>query len=236
MINDTNKPLIFVGSNTNIHLYVDIAKRIGYTIAGMVDDDYHGQGSFYDIPIIARLEDLNDYNKYKDYQFICVTNWQPKWLTLNYTVRDANKRQQLINIMESAELDVATIVSPSTEVGSHNTHIGRGVFIDSFCQISNSVSIGDYTSIYSQTSIGNETTVGRNCVLQRRVGVIGNVTIEDDVYMAAYSIMAKHYGTLATGTVIHPGVQVMRDTEPHEVVGLQGKDLRRIYKGPTEDD
>ena len=126
MINDTSKPLIFVGSNANIHLYADIAKRIGYTIAGMVDDDFHGQGNFHGIPIIARQDELRDTERFKDYQFICVTNRQPKWLTLNYTVRDSDKRQQLIELMESSGLNIATIISPSSEIGSYNTKIGKG--------------------------------------------------------------------------------------------------------------
>jgi UDP-3-O-[3-hydroxymyristoyl] glucosamine N-acyltransferase len=230
MINDTSKPLIFLGSNYNIHWLVDVAKRVGYDIAGIIDDDYHGQGQFQDIPIIAKQQDLIDNTDYRRrFQFFCATNWQPADLVDIYQKRNAEKRHQLISLMDELSLDVATIVSASAEVSSYKTTIGKGTFIDSFCLVSPCVTIGNYTNLYSHANVGDHVVIGNNCMIQRNTQIIGGVTLGNNVYMGFYSLAGKKDILLADGTFVHPSITVMRNTNPDEVVSLVGKDLRKIY-------
>jgi UDP-3-O-[3-hydroxymyristoyl] glucosamine N-acyltransferase len=229
------KQLIFLGSNHNIHWVKDVAVSAGFQFAGIIDDDYHGQGHFQDIPIIAREQELIDNPEHwKQYQFFCATNWQPAEVRDRYQERNQHKRRRLIDLIEQQGFDVATIVSPRAAICSYNVKIGRGVFIDNFVVVSGNVSIDDWTTIYSFAFVGDESNIGSNCVVQRRVGVTGGVTLGNNVYVAIGSIINKNGITIADDTFIQQGIMVLRDTKPNEVIGLQGKDLRRIYKLPEE--
>jgi UDP-3-O-[3-hydroxymyristoyl] glucosamine N-acyltransferase len=230
MINNTSKPLIFLGSSYNIHWLVDVAERIGFTIAGIIDDDYHGQGQFQDIPVIARQQELFDKPDYfQQFQFFCATNWQPSDLVDVNQKRNTEKRNQIINVLDQLNLDVATIISSSAEVSKYKTSIGKGTFIDSFCLVSPYVTIGNYTNLYSHSNVGDHVTIGNNCMIQRNTQIIGDVTLGNDVYMGFYSLAGRRHMNIADGTFVHPSITVLRDTKPNEIISLAGKDLRKIY-------
>lgn len=229
------KPLVFVGSNYNMHWIKNVAEDAGFSVAGVVDDDYHGQGHFQGIPIIAQEQELLDNStRWNQYQFFCATNWQPADVRDQYQERNQNKRTKLINLVEQCGFDVATIISPRAELCRYNVKIGRGVFIDSFCYVASNVDIGDYTTIYLSAVIADLCRIGKNCVLQRRVLLTGDVTVGDNVYMAVDSTVNKNHVTIASGTFIQQGIMVLRSTQENETIGLAGKDLRRIYYNPIE--
>jgi UDP-3-O-[3-hydroxymyristoyl] glucosamine N-acyltransferase len=148
--------------------------------------------------------------------------------------RNRQKRFELINLLESQQLNVATIVSPSAEVSTYQVSIGRGTFVDSFCVVSPMDKIGNYTNIYSHANIGENTVIGNHCVLQRHVQLAGSVTLGDRVYMGFYSLANRHYMHIADDTFVHPSMTVMRDTVPGEVISLAGRDLRKIYNRVIE--
>jgi UDP-3-O-[3-hydroxymyristoyl] glucosamine N-acyltransferase len=229
------KPLIFLGSNYNLHWFIEIAESAGFVVAGMIDDDYHGQGHFQDIPIVACEQELADNPEHwNQYQFFCATNWQPAEVQDQYQERNQNKRARLIDLMETHGYDVATIVSPRAEVCRYNVTLGRGVFIDSFCYVASNVEIGDYTMVYGFSVVADLCTIGRDCVLQRRTLITGDVRLGDSVYMAVGSMINKNHVTIASGTFIQQGIMVLRNTEPNETVGLAGRDLRRVYNNVIE--
>jgi acetyltransferase-like isoleucine patch superfamily enzyme len=235
MINNTSLPLIFLGTNTNIHWYVDIATRIGYDVAGIIDDDYHGQGSYKDLPMIATQQDLvQNKDKFKQFQFFCTVNWQPDNLREPLHTRNRQKRLELIDLINTLNLNCATIVSKNAEVSSYKVHIGKGAFIDSFCIISPEDTIGDYSFVHSHVNIGNGTRIGKNCVIQRHAQIAGNVSVGDRVYMGFNSVATKNGMHIADDTVVHPSITVLRDTLPGEVVSLAGKDLRKVYSNVIE--
>jgi UDP-3-O-[3-hydroxymyristoyl] glucosamine N-acyltransferase len=229
MINDTTKPLVFIGTNVCIWEVVDAAKAIGYEIAGVIDNDYHGRGEFQSLPIIAREEDLVDA-KWKDYQFFCATNWQPDNVLENIHQRNRDKRQKYIKLLDELDLSVATIVHPMASVASYNTKLGKGVYIDKFVCVGSNCTIGNYTTLWNQSALAHDNTVGNNCVLQRCVNVSGDITIEDNVYLGVSCCVFRDNVTIASGTFVHPGLMLLRSTEPNEVVSLAGKDLRKVYK------
>ena len=227
--------LIFLGSNYNIHWFVDIAKRMGINVIGMIDDDYHGQGKFQDIPILATQQEFIDNpQKYADCQFFCATNWQPPEIRADYQVRNNNKRKILLNIIDTLNLLEANLISPSAEISTYNVTLGKGVFIDSFSTIMPNVSIGNRTAIYGHSNIGDFVKIGNNCNLKCKSLLHGGVVLGDDVYMGMNSSVTRIDVKIANGTFIHPGIMVLRDTVPNEVVGLAGKDLRKVYYNVTE--
>lgn len=227
-VNNTAKPLVFVGSNNGLHRLKDTCEQIGFTVAGIIDDDF--AHSIQDIPIIGRLQDINSMS---GYQFFCATNWQPDNQLDQYVSRNRLKRQTLIELLEQSGCDIASILSLKAEVCLYKTKIGRGCFIDSFAQIWQDVHIGDWTNVYSNSLIAVGGRVGRNCVIQRYCAVIDSVSIQDNSYIGVGARILRDGATIGAGTFLHPNISIFRDTKPNEIVSLAGLDLRKVYSNQT---
>ena len=228
MINDISRPLILLGSNSNIFKIYELCTSIGYTIAGIIDDDYNGHGEFNGISVIGTEQDLIDNTSdYKEqYQFICATNWIPSNDAVY--IRNQNKRSRQINLLDKLVLSVASIVSAHSQISVHSV-IGKGVIIDAFSIIEPNVTIGNYTTIYANSYIGHHSTVGENTVIQRHCFITSDVTIENNVYFGLCSKICKSNTIISSNTFIHPGLMLLRSTATNEEISLVGKDLRKIY-------
>jgi UDP-3-O-[3-hydroxymyristoyl] glucosamine N-acyltransferase len=225
MINDTSKPLVFVGSNLNIYKVCELVESLGITIAGIIDNDYHGQGEYQDIPIIAREEDISSLKD--QYQFLCVTNWISG--TDPGITRNNQKRQRLLDLLDSLGVEQATIVSKLAQVSS-KAKLGKGVIIDAFAMVEPNVSVNDYTTIYPYAVIGHDSVIGKNVVIQRYCLITSFVNIQDNVYVGLGSRVSRSKVTISTGTFIHPNLTMLRGTKTNEEVSLAGKDLRKVYQ------
>lgn len=235
MINDLSKPLVLVGSNSAIYKFTELFEDVGYTIAGMIDDDYLGPGSFMDIPIIMSEQELrNNASEYNSkYQFICVTNWLPQKDSV--TVRNKQKRIKITNMLDELGLDVATIISPKAGV-SRRAKLGKGVIVDTMAVIEPGVTVGDYTLVYAHTLLGHDCTIGKSCVIGRYSSVHTHITVEDMCYFGHFSRANKPETTVATGTWLYPSIMIHRSTKPGEEISIVGKDLRRVYNDWIEEE
>lgn len=230
-INNIDKPIVFVGTNMCLSITVETCKKIGYTIAGIIDDDYHGQGHFRNIPIMAKEQDIIDNQTFlSQYQFICTVSWVPPDFKYPQHARNKQKRDRLISLLEQSGLDIASIIHPNCQIAYDQNHIGRGVIVESSSIVSPSSSIGDWSTVYQWVGVGDGASIGRNCVVQRSVMLLGNVCIEDECYIGMSVKLIRDGIKLRRGTFVHPGLMLMRDTQENETVSLVGKDLRRVYK------
>jgi NDP-sugar pyrophosphorylase family protein len=223
-----------LGSNSAIYKFVEIFEDIGYNVAGIIDDDFHGQGKFEDFPIIASESELkeNIESYKKNYQFICITNWIPNKDDL-ITIRNKEKRIRLTALLDELDLDVATAISPKANV-SRKSKLGKGVIVDAFAVIEPGVIVGDYTVVYAHTLLGHDCVIGRSCVLGRYSSVISFVTVEDMVYFGHFSRANKPNTTVAMGTWLYPSIMIHRSTQTNEEISIAGKDLRRVYSNWVE--
>ena len=226
MINDISRPLILLGSNANIYKLYELCQSVGYTIAGIIDDDYLGQGSFKDIPIIYAEKELYERTEYfcNNYQFFCATNWIPG----SEFKRNTDKRTKLLELLDSLELPVATIVSPLAQVSNY-ARLGKGIFVDAFATIEPMTTVADYCSFYPYSYLGHDSVVGKNTVIQRYSFITSDVTVEDHVYLGIYSQVSRSYTTIRSNTFLHPSITILRDTAVNEEISLAGRDLRKVY-------
>ena len=225
MINNTSKPLVFVGSNLNIYKVYELVENIGITIAGIIDDDYHGQGNYNGIPIIARESDIDHIRN--QYQFLCVTNWIPG--TDPVVLRNNRKRQRIIDLLDSLNVEQATIISKLAQVSAKAT-IGKGVIIDAFAMVEPNVIVGDHTTIYAYSVIGHDSIIGYNNVIQRYCLITSSVNIQNNVYFGLCSRASRSKVTISSGTFLHPNLTLLRGTKFNEEISLVGKDLRKVYQ------
>lgn len=71
------------------------------------------------------------------------------------------------------------------------TKIAHGTKIDNLVQIGHNVELGPHNIIVSQTGISGSTKTGRNVVLGGQVGVVGHITLDDHVFVAAKGGVSK---------------------------------------------
>lgn len=99
------------------------------------------------------------------------------------------------------------VVGDKVEIGANttidrgaldDTVIADGVKLDNQIQIGHNVRIGENSAIAGCVGIAGSTTIGARCMIGGQAGIIGHLTIGDDVVVSA--------GTLVTKSIAKPGV------------------------------
>lgn len=232
-INDSSRPLIFLGSNIVMPKFTEICEDAGIAVHGIIDNDYFGNTKDIDgIPVIDTEFSFSDLEKLKYYRdnfnFFCATNWLP--FQDDISIRNKYKRNRLIDLIDYYNLNCLTIVDQSARISRRAT-VGKGVFIDGAVSIEPNVTIGDFTNIYSHTDIGHDSKIGRNCVIQRHSGLAADCTMENEVYFGTAVKALKHGATFGTGSFIQECIYLRRGTVAGEVVSLTEGNLKRVKAG-----
>lgn len=220
------RPIIFLGSSQQIWEFLEVCDRTGQVPVGIIDKDYYGNtASIEGIPYIG-AEDAVDFNELKkDHDFFIGVSYLP----LPFPERNKERRSMFIDIVDQYNLPCANIIDPDTRVYRGAT-LGKGIFMAYTAVVGAYASIGDHTQLAGASGVGHHTTVGKNVIFQRQSGVISHATVGDNAYFCIGARCLKHYGmTIGANSLIHPGVIVMRDIEPGEVVSLTGRNPKKIY-------
>ena len=89
--------------------------------------------------------------------------------------------------------DVSIGANTTIDRGSiDNTEIHRGVKIDNLVHIAHNVIIGEDTAIAAATGIAGTTIIGKRCMIGGMVGIVGHLTITDDVIVNATSTVNRN--------------------------------------------
>jgi acetyltransferase-like isoleucine patch superfamily enzyme len=235
-INDNSLPLIFLGSNCVLEMYVQLCDSLGIKIHGIIDKDYFGNTDQIEgIKVIDSQDSFNNkdlLNYYKqNYNFFCAVNWTP--VLNDVAVRDKEKRHHLIDLIDHHQLNCISLVDKNA-VLPMSTKIGRGCFIDKYIDILPRVSIGDFTNLYTLSHIGHDTTIGRNCVIQRYCAVPSYAQLENNVFFSSAVKALKNSVTFGENTFIHEGIYIKRGTVKNETVSMYGKNLQRLVSQYVE--
>jgi len=106
----------------------------------------------------------------------------------------------------------SVIIGDDVEIGANttidrgaleDTVIEEGVKLDNQLQIAHNVRIGAHTAIAGATAIAGSTSIGKRCQIGGAVGIVGHLTIADDVYITAMSLVTgniKQSGLYSSGT------------------------------------
>lgn len=232
LTNDNSRPLIFIGSNYHLCFFTDACELHGITVHGIIDGDYfENTDELEGVPFIDTETSFDDPIKLEYYKnnfhFFLATNWVADNDVIS--VRNKQKRDRLIAIIDKYNLPCINLVDPTARVHK-SAALGKNIFIDAVCYIAPKSSIGDFTNLFTGAGIGYNNQIGRSCVFQRHSGTMNDNIIEDEVYFGLHSQESKGGLRIRRGTVIHPCLMIRRDTEENEVISLVGKDLRRIYQ------
>ncbi len=72
-----------------------------------------------------------------------------------------------------------------------DTVIEDGVRLDNLVQIAHNVRLGEHTAMASLAGISGSTTVGKRCMFGGQSGVVGHITICDDVVVGGATMISK---------------------------------------------
>lgn len=173
-------------------------KIIGYSEASMTQNvllfvETLGFANGFSIISPEEFRKLENKN---DYQYLVT-------ITL-----DLKERKEIIDIIESLNLDCVTYVHDSSLVHESaklgkgvaifsfnlvmaNAVIGNHCIIDAYCLVGHDTVIGNNCMILSGTLIAGKTRVGENCVFNMKSAAINKISICNNVIVGAFSNITK---------------------------------------------
>jgi UDP-3-O-[3-hydroxymyristoyl] glucosamine N-acyltransferase len=92
-------------------------------------------------------------------------------------------------------------IGDDVEIGSNttidrgaidHTVIENGVRLDNLVQIAHNVHIGEHTAMAAMTGISGSTVIGKRCMFAGQIGIVGHVTICDDVIVTGQAMITKN--------------------------------------------
>jgi UDP-3-O-[3-hydroxymyristoyl] glucosamine N-acyltransferase len=72
-----------------------------------------------------------------------------------------------------------------------DTVIGNGVRLDNLIQIAHNVRIGEHTAMAAQTGVSGSTVIGKRCMFAGQSGIVGHISICDDVIIGGATMVSK---------------------------------------------
>jgi UDP-3-O-[3-hydroxymyristoyl] glucosamine N-acyltransferase len=72
-----------------------------------------------------------------------------------------------------------------------DTVIEDGVRIDNLVQIAHNVRVGAHTAIAAQTGVAGSTNIGKRCMFAGQAGIVGHISICDDVIVSGKTVISK---------------------------------------------
>lgn len=72
-----------------------------------------------------------------------------------------------------------------------DTIIGNGVRIDNLVQIAHNVRIGDHTAMAAFSGVSGSTVIGSRCMFAGQSGIVGHISICDDVVVGGATMISK---------------------------------------------
>lgn len=99
--------------------------------------------------------------------------------------------EYLIRIIFSSDLSCKAKIGPGLVfVHGHDIVIGADVLIGENCKIFNGVTFGNKD--LDKSSLGNQPTIGDNCIVCTGAKILGDITIGNNVVIAANAVVIKN--------------------------------------------
>ena len=222
------RPVIFLGTSTNLEVPLRICQLSNIPVAGIVDSDYYGNTDKKNGVEIIGSEHSFDFDAARDqFDFFIGQSYSTQ------DQRSRKKRLDYISIINHHNLNCATLIHPGSEIYD-GVEIGPGCLIGFCAGISHHVTIGAHSRLDSFSMIGHHVEIGDNCYINSYSMISTNTIIKDNVSImpgAAILRTGKNRTVVGNDAIIYPRVTVARDVDPGEIVSLAGGNTRRIYGG-----
>jgi len=240
------RPLIFVGSRSNILQLAITASKLGRTILGILDYQYYNNTDNIDgIPVIGDERWLLDSTNQqaqdwlKTCDFFVATFATGEQLDKNNGANREALRYQRINLLDQVNANVANLIDPDSDLFKNLNNIysriklGKGIFIANSVDVSMStVNIGDYATIEPQAFIGHHVCIGRNVTIAP-VSKIFSCSIGDNSiigmysYTQCYGLSRKDHYNIGAWSTIWSQSCIDRDVPDNSILTNRGRVLKK---------
>ncbi|HEB67437.1 MAG TPA: UDP-3-O-(3-hydroxymyristoyl)glucosamine N-acyltransferase [Gammaproteobacteria bacterium] len=138
------------------------------------------------------------------------------------------------------------IIGDDVEIGANvcidrgaiaDTVIEDGVKLDNLVHIAHNVRIGADTVIAALSGIAGSTTLGRHCMLGGEVGIVGHITIADNVVLTGRADVRQSIrepGVYASGTPLEPVREWHRNQARFRQLDEMARQLKKLEKRLAE--
>jgi UDP-3-O-[3-hydroxymyristoyl] glucosamine N-acyltransferase len=93
-----------------------------------------------------------------------------------------------VEIGDDVEVGANTTIDRGT---IDDTVIDNGVRLDNLIQIAHNVRIGEHTAMAAQTGVSGSTVIGKRCMFAGQTGIVGHISICDDVVIGGATMVSK---------------------------------------------
>lgn len=142
--------------------------------------------------VLGFLDDnLNALNGYEcDFKVIgTIKNWTPKE-NEHFVIAIANPsiKEQIVTEMEAKGANFVSIIHPTALIGEFN-HIGRGVVVYPYADITVNVKVGNFVSLLG-AKIGHDAAIGDFTTICGHCGINGHSAIGNKVFIGSHVVVA----------------------------------------------
>ena len=149
-----------------------------------------------------------------DFLLLCNQDNYQYIISVSY---DLEERKKLIAYVDQQNLDLITVISGTTLVGTTPAAvIHPGTFVFPFCNISIASTIGRHCIIGSYSLIGHYASIGNNCILRPGVMVTGKSTVGNNCTINTRS-------TITNNSNVTDNVEIMAFTNVVKNIIESGK-------------
>lgn len=128
--------------------------------------------------------------------------------------------------------DVEVGANTTIDLGAlGDTVVGDGVRLDNLVHLAHNVELGEHTALAAQSGIAGSTIVGKRCMMGGQAGIVGHVTICDDVIINGKTMITKGIsepGVYASGFPSAPVKQWNRLVAQLRRVGKLQERVRKL--------
>ena len=225
------RPLVLVGTRSDMEPYKEIAEELGIPIMGILDRFYVGQ-TFEGLEVLGSDLDLINQEswvyKTRDFADYFVSSFFGGRTNTDVDSQNTFQlRMERMELVERAGVNLINLIHPGAQV-SASANIGRNTLILYGAYIESHVRIGSFGQFMYRSSVAHHSTIGRNCTILPDGGTSGSVTVGDNVIIGVNSRILSagdEESRIGNNVLIGPGVTVLKDIPDNSIVQVNGKIL-----------
>jgi UDP-3-O-[3-hydroxymyristoyl] glucosamine N-acyltransferase len=229
-MNKYKRPLVLVGSRSDMEPYIEIAEELGIPILGILDRFYVGNklegldviGSDLDL-INPDAKDTQDLIEHADFFVASFFGGRT-----NLKIDNENTfllRMQRIDLVKQARCNLINLIHPDCNI-SRTARLGRNTLVLPGAYIESHVNIGSFCQFMYHSGVAHHTIIGENCTFLPDSGTTGSVNIGNNVLVGINSRILSSGASetkIGDNVIIGPALTILKDIPENKTILLNGK-------------
>lgn len=196
---EKRKKFAFIGAGGHaaaVRPYIDVEQ---YSLIGYFDDIQ--KDTFNGLPILGEIDEVNKYIENGEVEAVFIA------------IGDNQKRAEVFNKIKGRYYTkIINIISDNATILNPEMIRGQGIFIGHNAFVGADVEIRDNVIINTNTIVEHGTVVNSHCNISPAAVVLGDIVLNEGVYIGASSTV-KQQLHIEAWTIVGAGAVIVRDIE-----------------------